>query len=82
MSPRKFPRPEVPRNPIHPRLILADEVVAIGSSNSALAKVLKIPTKRIAEIVNRKRGISADTALRLARHFGTSAELWMNLQTM
>ena len=43
---------------------------------------LKIPAKHMDEIVNRKRGLSADTALRLARHFGTSAELWMNLQTM
>jgi addiction module HigA family antidote len=74
--------PEVTRNPVHPGEILTDELVETGLSTAALARILKIPAKHMDEIVNRKRGLSADTALRLARHFGTSAELWMNLQAM
>ncbi len=51
-----------------------------GLSQNALARALNVPPRRINEIVLEKRGISADTALRLARYFGTSAEMWMGLQ--
>lgn len=80
MPPKKLP--EVTRKAIHPGEILLDEVGASGLSTAALARILKIPAKHMREIVHGKRSLTADTALRLARHFGTSAELWMNLQTM
>jgi len=51
-----------------------------GLSQNALARALKVPPRRINEIVLEKRGITADTALRLARYFGTSAEMWTGLQ--
>jgi addiction module HigA family antidote len=50
-------------------------------SGNALALALRIPANRVTEIVNGKRSVSADTALRLARYFGTSAQMWMNLQS-
>jgi len=50
-------------------------------SQNALARALKIPPRRVNEIVNQKRGITADTALRLSKYFGTSAEFWVNLQS-
>jgi addiction module HigA family antidote len=53
----------------------------LGISQYRLAKEISVPARRINEIVHGLRGISADTALRLARHFGTSEELWMNLQS-
>ena len=53
----------------------------MGISLNQLARDLRVPMNRISEIVNGKRSISADTALRLARYFGTSAQYWMNLQT-
>ncbi len=52
----------------------------LGISINGLALELHVPVTRISEIVNERRGITADTALRLARHFGTSADFWMNLQ--
>ena len=68
--------------PIHPGEILLEEFLEpMGISQYRLAKDISVPPRRINEIVNGKRGISADTALRLARYFGTSAEFWMNLQT-
>jgi addiction module HigA family antidote len=72
----------VTRNPVHPGEVLTDELAEIGMSYEALARILKIPAKYVREIVRGKRHLSADTAVRLARYFGTSAELWMNLQTM
>jgi addiction module HigA family antidote len=67
--------------PIHPGEVLREEyLVPLGMSASALAKALRVPANRINGIVNETRGITADTALRLARFFGTSAELWLNLQ--
>jgi addiction module HigA family antidote len=51
-----------------------------GRSQNALARALNVPPRRINEIVSEKRGITADTALRLARYFGTSAEMWTGLQ--
>jgi len=64
----------------HPGDILRHELEARGVSANQLALALGVPSGRIIEILNRKRGISADTALRLARYIGTSAQVWMNLQ--
>jgi addiction module HigA family antidote len=67
--------------PIHPGEILRDEFMKPrGLSQNALARALNVPPRRINEIVLEKRGITADTALRLARFFGTSAEMWAGLQ--
>jgi antitoxin HigA-1 len=68
------------RPAIHPGEILADEIEELGLSASELARSLHIPTNRITQILNGQRGITADTALRLGRWFGTGAELWLNLQ--
>ena len=66
---------------IPPGEILYEEfLLPLGISMNALARSLAIPPNRISEIVAGRRGISADTALRLSKFFGTSAELWMNLQ--
>ena len=67
--------------PIHPGEILREEFMRpLGLSQNALARALNIPPRRINEIALEKRGITADTALRLARYFGTTAELWTGLQ--
>jgi addiction module HigA family antidote len=67
--------------PIHPGEILREEfMVPRGLSQNARARALNVPPRRINEIVVETRGITADTALRLARHFGTSAEMWAGLQ--
>jgi addiction module HigA family antidote len=67
----------------HPGEILAEEFLApLGMSANALALALRVPANRIGAIVRGKRAVSADTALRLARFFGTSPEFWMNLQAM
>jgi antitoxin HigA-1 len=67
--------------PIHPGEILREEfMLPRGLSQNALARALNVPPRRINEIVLEKRGITADTALRLARYFGTSAEMWTGLQ--
>jgi antitoxin HigA-1 len=67
--------------PIHPGEILREEFMQPrGLSQNALARALNVPPRRINEIVMEKRGITADTALRLARFFGTSAEMWAGLQ--
>jgi antitoxin HigA-1 len=68
------------RTPIHPGEILADELKEIGLSAAELARTLGVPPNRISQITAGKRAITADTALRLARYFGTSPDLWMNLQ--
>ncbi|HLP90473.1 MAG TPA: HigA family addiction module antitoxin [Nostocaceae cyanobacterium] len=68
------------RPAIHPGEILADELQELGISASDLARFLNVPKNRITEIINGKRSITADTALRLGRWFGTGAEFWMNLQ--
>lgn len=68
--------------PIHPGEILAEEFLApLGLSQYRLAVDLGVPPRRINEIVLGRRGISADTALRLAHYFGNSGEFWMNLQS-
>ncbi len=67
--------------PIHAGEILLEEFMQpYGLSQNALAKALHVTPRRINEIVNRKRAITADTALRLAKFFGNSAEFWMALQ--
>jgi antitoxin HigA-1 len=66
--------------PIHPGAILREDLQDIGISLNRLARDLRVPMNRISAIVNGKRAISADTAMRLARYFGTSAQYWMNLQ--
>lgn len=68
-------------DPIHPGEILREEfLIPLGVSQYRLAKEIHVPARRINEIVLEKRGISADTALRLGRYFGTTAQLWINLQ--
>jgi addiction module HigA family antidote len=67
---------------MHPGEILREEFMnPNGITAHALALALRVPATRISEIVNERRGITADTAYRLGVHFGTSADLWMNLQT-
>ena len=69
-------------DPIHPGEILMEEFLEpLGISQYRLAKDISVPPPRINEIVHGKRGISADTALRLSKYFGTSERFWMNLQT-
>ena len=68
--------------PVHPGEILLEEfLMPMELSQNRLALALGVPPRRINEIVLRKRAVSADTALRLARFFGTSARFWLNLQT-
>ena len=70
------------RPPIHPGEMLREEfLVPMGLSSNALAMAIGVPATRIGEIVNERRGISADTALRLGRYFHMSAEFWMSLQS-
>jgi len=67
--------------PIHVGEILLEEFMQpFGLSQNALANALKVTPRRINEIVNKKRAITADTALRLSKFFGNSAEFWLNLQ--
>jgi antitoxin HigA-1 len=68
--------------PVHPGEILREEFMTpYGLSMNKMAMDLRVPVTRIADIVNEKRGITADTALRLARYFNNSPAFWMNLQT-
>jgi addiction module HigA family antidote len=66
--------------PVHPGRILKREIAARELSANRLAISLRVPSGRITQILNEKRGISAETALRLARYFGNSSQFWMNLQ--
>jgi len=66
--------------PIHPGEVLQDLLQEAGLTVNALALALRVPANRIGSIIKGQRGITADTALRLARYFGTSAQMWMNLQ--
>ena len=67
--------------PIHPGEVLFEEFLKpLGVSQYRLAMDISVPPRRINEIVHGKRAISADTALRLSQHFGTSARFWLNLQ--
>jgi len=67
--------------PIHPGRILKRELQARDLSANRLALALRLPSGRVTDILNGKRGITPDTALRLGRYFGNSARFWMNLQT-
>jgi addiction module HigA family antidote len=68
--------------PIHPGEILREEfILPLGLSAHALAMALRVPAPRINDIVRERRAVSADTALCLARYFGTSAEFWLGLQS-
>ena len=67
--------------PVHPGRILKREIEARGLSANALAIALRTPSGRITDILNGKRGVSPETAMRLARYFGNSARFWLNLQT-
>lgn len=67
--------------PIHPGEILNDDFLApFGMTTDALSQALHVPTARINDIIHKKRGVNADTALRLARYFGGDAQSWLNLQ--
>lgn len=66
--------------PIHPGEILSDELTELGFSSAELARQINVPANRISQIVSGKRSISADTALRLGKWFGTGPKLWLNLQ--
>ena len=68
------------REPIHPGEFLADELKEIGITAAELARQLGVPANRISQIIRGLRDISADTALRLGKFFGTGPELWLNLQ--
>lgn len=66
----------------HPGIVLKEEFMApLGLTANALSLALRVPANRIGAIVKGERGVSADTALRLARYFGTTAQFWLNLQT-
>lgn len=66
--------------PIHPGEHLAEYLSELNLSQYRLAKAIRVPPRRINEIVHGKRAVTADTALRLGRYFGQSAQFWMNLQ--
>ena len=66
--------------PVHPGEILREELAELELSARGLAQLLDVPTNRITAILNENRSITPDTALRLARYFGTSPEFWLNLQ--
>ena|SRR6187397_2511140 len=69
------------REPSHPGEILKEEyLIPLGITQATIAKDLEIPYQRINEILNKKRGITPSTALRLARYFNTTPDFWMNLQ--
>mgnify|MGYP005815731693 CR=1 FL=1 len=68
--------------PIHPgEILMEDFIEGFGITQNKLAVSIGVPPRRINEIVHGKRGVTADTAIRLARYFGTSEEFWMNLQS-
>jgi antitoxin HigA-1 len=69
-----------PIAPIHPGQALRDELDSRGLSSNPLALALRVPANLLSAIINGKRSISAETALRLGRYFGTGATFWMNLQ--
>lgn len=69
-------------DPIHPgEVLMEDFIKGFGITQNRLAVAIGVPPRRINEIVHGKRGITADTAVRLSRYFGNSAEFWMNLQS-
>lgn len=68
--------------PVHPGEVLREDfLIPLDMSANALAKALRVPTPRINDVVRERRGVTADTAMRLARYFGGDARSWLNLQT-
>jgi addiction module HigA family antidote len=70
------------QTPIHPGEHLKEELEALDMSAAELARQIDVPTNRVTAILNGRRGITGDTALRLSHFFGTSAEFWLNLQSL
>lgn len=68
------------RPPIHPGEILADELAELGVTPTELARQIKVPPNRLSQIIQGKRSITGDTALRLGHWFGSSPQFWLNLQ--
>lgn len=73
-------RPKSGMRPVHPGEILREELEELGLSANALAERLDITASWVTEILRERRGVTADTALRLARYFGTTPQVWVNLQ--
>lgn len=71
----------IPRPAVHPGEILADELAEIGVTPTELSRQIRVPANRITQIIQRRRGITGDTALRLGHWFKTSAQFWLNLQS-
>ena len=72
----------VGRDPIHPGETLRDDLDALDMSAAELARRIEVPVNRITQILNGRRAVTGDTALRLGRFFGTSGEFWLNLQKL
>ncbi len=70
------------RTPIHPGEILAEELDELGVTPTELSRQIRVPANRISQIINGKRAVTGDTALRLAHWFGSSPQFWMNLQAL
>ena len=70
------------RDPIHPGETVREDLDALGMSAAELAQRIEVPVNRITEILNDRRAVTGDTALRLGRFFGTSGEFWLNLQKL
>ena len=70
------------RDPIHPGETLREDLDALGMSAAELARRIEVPVNRITEILNGRRAVTGDTALRLGRFFATSGEFWLNLQKL
>ncbi len=70
------------RDPIHPGETLREDLDVLGMSAAELARRIEVPVNRVTQILNGRRSITGDTALRLGRFFGTSGEFWLNLQKL
>ena len=70
------------REPVHPGEALREDLDALGMSAAEFARRIEVPVNRITEILNGRRSVTGDTALRLGRFFGTSGEFWLNLQNL
>lgn len=86
MAKKTYPAPsllDMKRATTHPGEMLSEEFLKpLGMSARALAKEIDVPANRLTEMIAGRRGMTADTAIRLSRYFGTSAEFWMSLQAM
>lgn len=72
----------MPRTPVHPGEILAQELKELDITPTELSRQIKVPTNRVTQIINGDRGITGETALRLGHWFKTSAQFWLNLQAL